>query len=283
MKIRPIALLAAIAVLGFASSSVAQTSNYYSGTQTNGLFGQNTLGGTSSTNSGQSLGSPGGSGNVGNTSSNIATTGQANVAVGNQNVAQAAIENTRQQTQGSFIGADSADTGNFLSRQNTAGAAGATGRGGINGMNGLAQLQNLFSKNQQNFNGQNQAQTMPQIRVSLRLGFRPQPLSTTRMQSFQTRLTKLPAMRFVGSPEVLMEGRTAVLRGKVASEDDRELAEALAKMEPDVLEVRNELVVVDSQDASAETLPQGPVTPRPVTPRPVTPRPVTPRSPSDLD
>ena len=81
-------------------------------------------------------------------------------------------------------------------------------------MNGLSQLQSLFSQNQQNFNGgQNQAQSMPQIRVALRLGFRPQPISTTRMQTFQTRLTKLPGMRFVGSPEVVMEGRTAMLAG----------------------------------------------------------------------
>ena len=264
MKIRSIAMLAAIAALSCADSAVAQTSSYYSGTQTNGMFGQNTLGSSAATNTGQSLAS-----GAGSNSGSGTTAAQPNVAMGAQNVAAAASANTRQQTVGSFVGADAADTQNFLSRQNTAGAAGTSGRGGINGMNGLAQLQNLFSQNQQNFNGQNQAQTMPQIRVSLRLGFRPQPLSATRMQSFQTRLTKLPAMRFVGSPEVLMEGRTAVLRGKVASEDDRELAEALAKMEPDVLEVRNELVVVDSPETSAETLPEAPAMPE--------------RSASDLD
>jgi hypothetical protein len=253
MRIRLIALLAAAAVMSFAASAVAQTSSYYSGTQTNGLFGQNQLGGTSSTNSGQSL-SQGSSGTTGNSGAGT-TAAQPNVAMGSQNIAATATANTRQQTVGAFVGADAADSQNFLSRQNTAGAAGTAGRGGLAGMNGLSQLQNLFQQNQQNFNGQNQTQTMPQIRVSLRLGFRPQPLSTTRMQTFQTRLTKLPGMRFVGSPEVLMEGRTAVLKGKVATEDDRELAEALAKMEPDVLEVRNELVVVEPGESPSDALP----------------------------
>ena len=265
MKIRPIALLAAAAVLSFAASALAQTSSYYGGTQSNGLFGQSSLGGTSASTANYGQGqSPGSNSSFSNSSSNSSsamTSIGPNVAMSSQNVGVAAAQQ-RQQTAGAFVGADTADTGNFLSRQNLTGTnATAGGRGGIGGQNGLAQLQNLFSQNQQNFNGQSQTQTMPQIRVSLRLGFRPQPLSTTRMQTFQTRLTKLPGMRFVGSPEVLMEGRTAVLRGKVASEDDRELAEAMAKMEPDVLEVRNELVVVDSPETSAESPSDVPATP----------------------
>jgi hypothetical protein len=112
---------------------------------------------------------------------------------------------------------------------------------------------------------QNQSQPAPQIRVALRLGFKPQPISTTRVQSFQSRLTKLPGMRFVGSAQVEMEGRTAVLRGKVASEEDRELAEALAKMEPDVLQVRNELEVEEQPASSSD------VTPRAEPPTPANP------------
>lgn len=253
MKAIRILLVACMALLCAASYSSAQTSSYYSGTQTNGMFGSSTVGGSSSTNTGRSLSSgSSGSSNVATGSSNVAT-GQSNVAMGNQNIAQKAIENTRQQTQGSFVGADSSDAVNPLSRQATSGTSGAAGRNG--GMNGLSQLQSLFSQNQQGFNGgQNQSQSMPQIRIALKLGFRPQPISTTQMQAFQSRLTKLPGMRFVGSPDVVMEGRTAVLRGKVASEDDRELAEALAKMEPDVLAVRNELQVVESSP-SDETLP----------------------------
>jgi hypothetical protein len=224
MMIRTAAILAGVLALLAASTATAQTSSYYGGTQTNGLFGSNTLGGSSSTNSGQSQ-STGGSSN----SLNGATTSmEPNVAMGSQNIAASATQNTRQQTAGAFVGADSADTQNFLSRQATAGATGQPG--GRGAQNGLSQLQNLFQQNQQGFNGQAQTQSMPQIRIALRLGFRPQPISTTRLQKFETRLTSLPGMRFVGSPEVVMEGRTAILRGTVATEDDRELAGAMVKM-----------------------------------------------------
>lgn len=242
-------VLASVAILCAASITSAQTSSAYSGTQVNGLFGSNTVGGTSPS---QGLGGSSSAGGVNTATGTVAP----NVATSNQNVALSAIENTRKQTQGAFVGADTADTGNFLSRQATAGTSGATGRNG--GMNGLSQLQSLFSQSQQGMNGgQNQSQSMPQIRIALRLGFRPQPVSTMQMQAFQTRLTRLPGMRFVGAPDVVMEGRTAVLRGKVASEEDRELAEALAKMEPDVLKVRNELEVIESSP-SDETLPAVP-------------------------
>jgi hypothetical protein len=252
MTIRLNSLLLGVALL-CAGTATAQTSSYYGGTQTNGMFGSNTLGGTSNTTSGRTT-----TGNTGPTGANSGTTtGQPNVAMGSQNIAASATANTRQQTVGAFVGADSADNQNFLSRQAATGANSAAGRGGPAGINGLSQLQSLFSQNQQN-NGQNQTQSMPQIRVALRLGFRPQPISTTRMQTFQTRLTKLPGMRFVGPAEVVMEGRTAILRGKVASEEDRELVEALAKMEPDVREVRNELIVVDSPETSVESLPPAP-------------------------
>jgi len=251
MSIKLSSVLIVIASILAGASASAQTSSAYNGTQVNGLFGSNTVGSTTAT---QGISST--QGISGTTTGGNSATGTVapNVATSTQNVALSAIENTRKQTQGAFVGADTADTGNFLSRQNTTGANNAGGRAGA--QNGLSQLQNLFSQSQQN-NSQNQTQSMPQIRIALRLGFRPQAISATRMQTFQTRLTKLPGMRFVGSPDVVMEGRTAVLRGKVASEEDRELAEALAKMEPDVLTVRNELVVVESSP-SDETLPATP-------------------------
>jgi hypothetical protein len=249
MTARSILLAAAVVVAG-AATAAAQTNSGFNGTQVNGLFGSNTVGSTTASQNvanSQNIGS--GTSAGGNRGTGSA---QPNIATSTQNVALSAIEGTRQQTAGAFVGADTADTGNFLSRQNTPGAAGANLGGRSQGMNGLSQLQSLFSQNQQNFNGgQNQARTMPQIRVALRLGFRPQPVSSTRMQTFQTRLTKLPGLRFVGPAEVVMEGRTAILRGKVASQEDRELVEALTKMEPDVLEVKNELEVVEMP----ETLP----------------------------
>lgn len=48
---------------------------------------------------------------------------------------------------------------------------------------------------------------------------------------------------YVESIEVELDGGTAVLRGTVASESDRRVAERTAKLEPGVRQVRNELVV----------------------------------------
>jgi len=47
---------------------------------------------------------------------------------------------------------------------------------------------------------------------------------------------------------VTIEGQTATLRGRVASQEDRMLAEDLALMEPGISQVRNELVVEGSPD-----------------------------------
>ena len=54
--------------------------------------------------------------------------------------------------------------------------------------------------------------------------------------------------------QVSISGQTAVLRGSVASTDDRDLAEQIALLEPSVSSVRNELSV---QTPAAET-PQSP-------------------------
>jgi hypothetical protein len=152
------------------------------------------------------------------------------------------------QQRGAFVGADSSDTTNARSLQ----SAGA----GRNVASGLTQLQNLFSQGMQNINRSNQ-QSQPQIRVALRMGFTPRPVSTAQFKAFEARLTRMPAIRFVGQPELMLEGRTAVLRGKVASEDDRQLAEALVRMEPAVLDVRNELAV-DSSATTEVPEPQAP-------------------------
>ena len=54
-----------------------------------------------------------------------------------------------------------------------------------------------------------------------------------------------------------MEGRTAILRGEVATEHGREVAELMARLEGGVNEVRNEIVVAGSGTMpAARALPQ---------------------------
>jgi hypothetical protein len=136
--------------------------------------------------------------------------------------------------------------------QNVQGAnpSGFNPRGGLNSLGGL---QSLFSQNGFNQNGQGQGQPRMPLTIPIRLGFANRPIATAQFTSrFGQRLAKLPGLKALGPIEVTMEGRKAILRGTVASEDDRQLAAGLAKLEPEVLEVQNELVV-----GSAETMGAG--------------------------
>ncbi len=253
MTCRRILLVAAslAALLWAVSPAFAQSRS--TGTTTQGLFGSNTVGGNASTRT--PTGSRGAGGSAGAGTSTPGTSGtesaQQNIALESRTLAPAV---QTQQVRGAFVGADTADTGNFRSLQ-----SGPSRAGGAN----FAQLGNLFAQGMQSINqNNNQGRSQTPVRISLKLGFAPQPVSTTQVTAFETRLTKLPGIQFVGPAQVTMEGRTAVLRGTVASEDSRQLAEALAMMEPAVQNVRNELVV-DSTATSAEPLPLAPATSRP--------------------
>jgi len=144
------------------------------------------------------------------------------------------------------------------------GTGGATlgGRGGAAG--GFTNLRNAFSQQnrQTGFNAQQAqrsqqggTQSQSQIRIPLRLGFQPRAVAAPRFNvTFSERLAKTPSFQRVGSINVSLEGRTAVLRGTVASEADRQLAASLARLEPEVLAVQNELVV-GSAETTGEALP----------------------------
>jgi len=240
-----LALLAAILSFAFAARAGAQTGN----TTTSGLFGTNTVGGSAasrtpaaSSQARTSTGtSPGGTtGGTGATNTqNVATTAMQSMA---------GATNMSAQTPGAFVGADRSDTTNARSLQ--AIGAGLTANSG----GSLTQLQSLFTQSLQTLNQNNARAPKARIRVPMKLGFSPLPASPVHFRTFGTNLTRLPGVHFVGPAEAVLEGRTAVLRGKVASEEDRRLAESLAKLEPEVLAVRNELQV-DSAVTTGEELP----------------------------
>lgn len=113
------------------------------------------------------------------------------------------------------------------------------------------QFANLFSQigrqiNQGgNFNQQGGRNSVrPTIRIPLKLGFAPQPVSIPQFTSrFESRLANLSAINTISPIRVTMEGSTAVLTGVVATEQDRQLAEGVASLEPEVETVRNEITV----------------------------------------
>lgn len=77
--------------------------------------------------------------------------------------------------------------------------------------------------------------------------------------SLQRHLRELPGVRWTSPLEVTVDGRTAILRGAVASERDRELAEALVQFEPGISEIQNDLEI-----RSPSPLRSSPVGPAPL-------------------
>ncbi len=159
----------------------------------------------------------------------------------------AAFGASSRQQGGGFVGGGSQNArsvGNVM-----AGQAGSNQMGGM-GQNMMSQMGRNNQRNgqngfgQQGNNGNNQQQRNNLLRVPLKLGFTPTPVATTAF-SAQTsaRLQKLPALKNARGVNVTIEGATVVLRGEVASEADRELAEGLMMLEPEVSEVRNELQI----------------------------------------
>ncbi len=98
------------------------------------------------------------------------------------------------------------------------------------------------------------------------LGFEPpRTLPDQVGQAIAKRLSKLPSIHFLGAFRVDIAGRTAYLRGRVASEHERDLAERVVLLEAGIDEVVN-LVEVGSPD-SALPPPPTPAIPPPPAPK----------------
>lgn len=80
--------------------------------------------------------------------------------------------------------------------------------------------------------------------------------------SLQRQLDRSAAIRRTGPLEISVEGRTATLRGMVASTKDRELAELLVRLEPGVSDVQNDLRVTPAAEPIANPPSRPPSTPR---------------------
>lgn len=272
-----IAVCAACAVLGFQNPAAAQSRS------SSGAFGQRTLGGnlspsnsgfggqgSSGSFNGQSLGGGSGFGSgsgSGFGSGNSGLSGSSDVGQisGNERFIRGA-------RQGQFVGGDSGDTAfvgaqsgaanganRGLSQMGGLGGASQYGRGGTGGLGGMFGSQmgrNQFGMNNLNQMGQNGKRK--QLRVPVRLGFE-MPVTTASQNQvttqFAARLPKFPGIQLTGPVDVSMEGKTVVLKGSVASERDRDLAERLALLEPGIASVRNELQVNPSAPPELELLP----------------------------
>ncbi len=130
---------------------------------------------------------------------------------------------------------------------------GAMGMGGTGGRTGM---------------GGNSNQNQSKIRASVRLGFSmPLAPADQRTQVVQTRFANLPLGDRVRNPQVSITGRTATIRGEVASQDDARLVERLLKLEPGIDNVVNQLAVAPASNAGSP--PTATTVPLPIVPTPV--------------
>lgn len=72
----------------------------------------------------------------------------------------------------------------------------------------------------------------------------PTPTNSELAATIQRQMLKVPGMERLGSIEVSLEGRTAILRGAVATAHQRDVAAQLALLEPGVSQVQNELSIL---------------------------------------
>jgi osmotically-inducible protein OsmY len=113
--------------------------------------------------------------------------------------------------------------------------------------------------------------TQTQIRTTVRVGFEYAPTTGTGVSSkLQARLAQSSRIQFLSPVEVALNGPTATLRGVVASEHSRALAEQLARLEPGIWSVQNELEVVAPASASEPSLVPS-LAPAPLPPIPPSP------------
>jgi hypothetical protein len=126
---------------------------------------------------------------------------------------------------------------------------GGMGRSGLGGGMMGGQMGGQMGRNQMGM-GQNRNSTVRPIRPRLSIGFTPPPIAAPQVTTaLNTRFNELGSQRegirieSRGPVQVSLDGQTAILRGVVATEHDREVAATMALLEPGVSQVKNELRV----------------------------------------
>jgi len=222
-------MAAGIAWLGLlATEGVVQAQRTSTGTS--GMFGSRTLGGNISAGNRTFGGSSG-------TTGNLTTSAQSNV--GQVDTSARFMRNQRQA--GEFVGAGTEELANAFigavqSGQNTSGQ-----RQAASSIRGPSRATGV------NTGGGTARRTRGDVSTSLNVGFTYPPsrstaIGTTLAQRFQ----RVERIQTLSPVSVEMEGSTATLRGTVGSNHDRDLCEQLARLEPGIWDVRNELVVAVS-------------------------------------
>ena len=245
-------------VLGFMSGWAAQQAAAQVGT-TSRSVGSTISGGNRS-----AFGSSGGSTGASSSDSLLGSLGNTDAASGTGRITR---------TAGSFIGADNSDAtfvgANSMAtggRTSTGGIGGLSGglNGGFGGMSGLGGFgsssrgggmfgadANSNSRNRNNMNAMGRNNTRQiNVRTQLDVGFRYAARPTTRVETTLVKMLNSKRIARSGDLGVQFEKGTATLTGRVATRSDRDLAVRIAKQEPGVQTVLDQLVV-ESPDEDA--------------------------------
>ena len=242
MKLQVLAALAAFGILiaGFLDSSSAWGQTRPTGSTGGGTsMGATSGGGSSSgtfgsrtTGSGVSSGSRSFSGSGGG--ANAANMDPAGAGAGQITGNERFMRGNRQA--GQFVGSDSGDAASFIGAL----TGGQNGGGLFGGLTGLTGGNNR--RNNQANNGRNNNSTKKTMPVRVQVAFTHAALASGKVSAVLTRrLARVPTLSGLGLD---LTGRTAVLRGLVATDHDRDLAEQLVRLEPGISVVQNDLLVV---------------------------------------
>lgn len=237
-----IAVCAIALPLIFSASAFGQFSNSASGRSSGGSAGGasspfGSSGSNIGSNSGTAGGSRGGSSgtNVFSNAQGLGSNGQGFRGAGSGNLLQG-----MGMTQGGGL-------------QNQMGANAGMNNLGL-GIAGARNNRNQFgifgNTNQNGMNGQ----TRTQMRIPVAIGFQPPRVTATaRARGFEARLLNLPGLDSAKNITVTMEGRTAILTGVVESDHEKDLIGRLAKLEPGISDVQNDLEVSGTASVEAST------------------------------
>ncbi len=190
-----------------------------------GMFGNRNLGG-SITPGNRSFGGGGNGGNA-----NIGGQVQGN---------ERFLRNNRRP--GQFVGSDSNDVASFIG-----GIGGNSQRLGgqqFGILGGNQQRQQDRQNQNQNQNEQQNGKNKIKIRPRLKADFPVVSRGGSQLSAaLQRRLNRSTWIQALSPLEVEIEGQTAILRGEVATDHDRALAEQVALLEAGISEVQNELTL----------------------------------------
>ncbi len=218
----------------FVTSTLLLMASGTASAQSNSLFGSS--GPLATTGTGLSNGGGGRTGTTGLGSGGVGQGTTGGNALGTQ-AGQAQIGQLSNTIGSGFVGRGD-NAGRLIGQQNASQQGGNTNRT-FQGVNN-----NTARNANQNFNAQGNTQNTirPVVRVAFRHRLRTTAvLNTTVRTRFRRLAVRQP--RFRGVTVAMVEGRNIVLRGTVDSDASKVLAENIARMEPGIRSVRNELVV----------------------------------------